>query len=190
MKHIELELREDMLKVDDTALVIIDVQGKLAKIMHQSKEVIKNIETLIQGAKLLDIPVLWVEQYPKGLGPTTPEVKQHLSDEESIEKVVFSAYQSETFQEQLKQINRKNLLITGIEAHICVYQTVQDLLTTGHYVEVVTDCVSSRTLADKNVGIEKMKLMGASITSVEMALFELLHTAKNPQFKAISNLIK
>ena len=179
-----------MLKIDDTALVIIDVQGKLAKIMHQSKEVVKNIETLIQGAKLLDIPVLWLEQYPKGLGPTTADVKQHLSDQEPIAKVTFSACQTDEFKEQLERIDKKKLLITGIEAHICVYQTVSNLLTIGHDVEVVIDCVSSRTLADKDIGIEKMKLLGASVTSVEMALFELMQTAKHPKFKEISNLIK
>src|SRR5690625_4492826 len=179
-----------MIEVKYTALVIIDVQGKLSKIMHQSKEVLKNIEILIQGAKLLEIPVLWLEQYPKGLGPTTTEVKQHLSDQEPVAKMTFSACQTDEFQQQLKQINKKNLLITGIETHICVYQTVKDLLTAGHYVEVVTDCVSSRTLADKQVGIDKMKSLGASVTSVEMALFELMQTAEHPNFKEISRLIK
>src|SRR5690625_6753485 len=97
-----------ILEIKDTALVIIDVQGKLSKIMHQSKEVLKNIEILIQGAKLLEIPVLWLEQYPKGLGPTTTEVKQHLSDQEPVAKMTFSACQTEEFKEQLERIDKKN----------------------------------------------------------------------------------
>lgn len=179
-----------MLKIDDTAIVIIDVQGKLAKVMHQSKEVLKNIENLIQGAKLLEIPVLWLEQYPKGLGSTNEDIKQHLSPAEPVEKMTFSACQTEAFQKQLNSINKKTLLVTGIEAHICVYQTVRELLTLGHEVEVVTDCVSSRTLANKQVGVDRMVSLGASITSVEMALFELLQTAEHPKFREISKLIK
>lgn len=179
-----------MLKIDDTALIIIDVQGKLAKMMHQSKEIIKNIETIIQGANILEIPIIWLEQYPKGLGSTTEEVKQHLSNQHPIEKVTFSACQTEGFQQQIQQLNKKSLLVAGIEAHICVYQTVQELLTGGYKVEVVKDCVSSRTLANKEIGIEKMTSIGATITSVEMALFELLQTAEHPNFKEISRLIK
>lgn len=174
----------------ETALIIIDVQGKLSKIMHESVEIIQNLETLIQGAQLLDIPILWLEQYPKGLGQTTEAVQQHLSSEQPIEKMTFSAYKTEEFKQQLQQLNKKSLLVTGIESHVCVYQTVQDLLKTNYEVELVTDCISSRTLANKNVGIEKMTSLGAKITSVEMALFELMQTAEHPKFKEISNLIK
>lgn len=179
-----------MLKVDDTALVVIDVQGKLSKIMHQSSEVLNNIEKLIQGAKLLDIPVLWLEQYPQGLGPTDENIKQLLSPEEPVAKMTFSACQTDAFQQNLQKLNKKSLLVTGIEAHICVYQTVKELLEADHYVEVVTDCVSSRTLANKQVGIDKMVSLGASITSVEMALFELMQTAEHPKFREISKIIK
>ena len=179
-----------MLKVDDTALVVIDVQGKLAKIMHQSQEMLENLSKIIQGAKLLDIPILWLEQYPKGLGPTNDMIKDVLTSDEPVDKMTFSACQTEAFQKQLHNINKKSLLITGIEAHICVYQTVSELLDAGHHIEIVTDCVSSRTLANKQVGIDKMVSLGASITSVEMALFELIRTAEHPKFKEISKLIK
>lgn len=178
------------MKTDETALIVIDVQGKLSKIMHESVEIIQNLEALIQGAQLLDIPILWLEQYPKGLGQTTEAVQQHLSSEQPIEKMTFSAYKTEEFKQQLQQLNKKSLLVTGIESHVCVYQTVQDLLKTNYEVELVTDCISSRTLANKNVGIEKMTSLGAKITSVEMALFELMQTAEHPKFKEISNLIK
>lgn len=179
-----------MLKVDDTALVVIDVQGKLAKIMHQSSEVMNNIERIIQGAKTLEIPILWLEQYPQGLGPTHENIKQLLSPDEPVAKMTFSACQTEAFQQQLDKLNKNSLLVTGIETHICVYQTVKELLKADHYVEVVTDCVSSRTLANKQVGIDKMVSLGAKVTSVEMALFELMQTAEHPKFKEISKIIK
>ena len=179
-----------MLQIDDTALVIVDVQGKLAKIMHESEALLTQLEKLIQGVKVLGIPVVWLEQYPKGLEPTDEKIAQHLTEEEPISKMVFSAYASEEFLTQLRGLDRKQLLVAGIESHICVYQTVAELLESGNEVEVVVDGVSSRTLANKEIGIEKMKSLGANVTSVEMALYELMETAKHPKFKEVSNLIK
>lgn len=179
-----------LLKINDTALVIVDVQGKLAKIMHQSKEILANVQTFIQGAQLLDIPIVWLEQYPKGLGGTLDEVKQHLVGNKAIEKMTFSACKTKTFQEEIKQLGKKSILVAGIEAHICVYQTVAELLQQDYDVEVIVDAVSSRTLQNKEIGIEKMKSLGAQITSVEMALFELMETAEHPVFKQVSKLIK
>lgn len=179
-----------MLKLDDTAVVIIDIQGKLAKIVHQSKELLDNVEKLIKGAQILDVPILWLEQYPKGLGPTSEQLKQHFTDQTPIEKITFSACKNEQFQEALNKVDKKSYLVAGIETHICVYQTVCELLSLGKEVEVVVDGVSSRTLQNKEIGIEKMKSLGAKVTSVEMALYELMETAKHPKFKEISNLIK
>ncbi|MEI3607159.1 hydrolase [Pseudogracilibacillus sp. SE30717A] len=179
-----------MLKIDNTALVLIDVQGKLAKIMHQSKELLVNLERLIQGAHLLEIPIIWLEQYPKGLGPTADEIKQHLAELRPIDKMTFSACKNDDFQKEIASLEKMNYLVAGIESHICVYQTVSELLNEGNHVEVVIDGVSSRTLANKEVGIEKMKSLGAQVTSVEMALFELMETAEHPKFKEISKLIK
>lgn len=180
----------DMLKMDDTALVLIDVQGKLAKVMHESEALVKQITILIKGAQLLDIPIFWMEQYPKGLGPTTDEVKELLSREVPIDKMVFSACQSEAFQSKQSELKKTSYLVAGIEAHICVYQTVSELLEDGHHVEVVVDGISSRTEANKQVAIDKMQSLGAAVTSVEMALFELMRTAEHPNFKEISKLIK
>src|SRR5699024_5450472 len=179
-----------MLKVEETALVVVDVQGKLAKIMHQSNELLANMERIIQGAHLLDIPILWLEQYPKGLGPTDDQVKQHLTDLSPVAKMTFSACKNDDFLKELKQLGRKSILLTGIESHICVYQTARDLLKADHHVELVVDCISSRTLANKEIGIEKMKSYGAFVTSVEMALFELMETAEHPKFRDVSKLIK
>jgi len=179
-----------MLQVDDTALVIVDVQGKLAKIMHQSQELLTNISNMIQGAKLLNIPVLWLEQYPKGLGSTNEQIQALLTSNTPVEKMTFSACKTEAFQQQLEKLNKKSLLVAGIESHICVYQTVTDLLERHYEVEIITDCISSRTLENKQVGIDKMVSIGAKVTSVEMALFELMQTAEHPKFKEISRLIK
>lgn len=179
-----------MLKVEDTALVLIDVQGKLAKIVHESEELLINLQRLVKGAQLLEIPILWLEQYPKGLGPTAEEIKQHLAEMSPIDKMTFSACKNEKFQDELQQLGKKSFLVAGIETHICVYQTASELLNDGNHVEVVVDGVSSRTSANKEIGLEKMKSLGASVTSVEMALYELMETAEHPKFKEISKLIK
>lgn len=179
-----------MLQIDDTAFVIVDVQGKLAKIMHESEALLTQLEKLIQGVKVLGIPVLWLEQYPKGLGPTDERVSQHLKEEEPISKMVFSAYGSEEFLDQLRGLDRNQLLVAGIESHICVYQTVRQLLEADYEVEVVADCISSRTAENSQIGLERMLSYGAELTSVEMALFELLQTAEHPKFKEISKIIK
>lgn len=179
-----------MLKKDNTVLVLIDIQGKLARIVHDSEFVIDNISRAIQGAKVLGLPILWLEQYPKGLGPTVEEIAQHLIDEKPIEKITFSAYDTEEFVHALEKTGCKNVLLAGIETYICVYQTAAHLLENGYNVEVLTDCVTSRTAFNKEIGIEKMKQLGAKITSVEMSLFEMQQIAKGDEFKAISKIVK
>lgn len=179
-----------MLKKDNTALVLIDIQGKLARIVHNSEFVIDNISRVVQGAKVLGLPILWLEQYPKGLGPTVEEISEHLSDEKPIEKITFSAYDNEEFVKALEKTGCKNILLTGIETHICVYQTSSHLIENGYNVEVLADCVSSRTALNREIGIEKMKQLGAKISSVEMALFEMQQIAKGDDFKAISKIVK
>lgn len=179
-----------MLQRDETVLVLIDIQGKLAQIVDESESVVHNIATVVQGAKGLQVPILWLEQYPKGLGPTVEEIAQHLTDERPIEKITFSAYQTEDFILALEKTQRKKVLLAGIETHICVYQTAADLLENGYEVEVLADCVSSRTVGNREVGIQKMMQLGAKITSVEMALFEMQQVAKGDTFKFISKLVK
>ena len=130
------------------------------------------------------------EQYPRGLGNTIPEVAGLLSGAGITEKMCFSCYGDENFQIKLKSRGRKQVLVTGIEAHVCVYQTVADLIKEGYEVEVVADCVSSRTRENKEMALEKMKALGAGITSVEIILFELLKTADSEHFKEISQIVK
>jgi len=179
-----------MLEIDNTAIVMIDVQGKLVNVMDQKELLLDNMQRLVKGAQVLNVPIIWLEQYPQGLGPIDKTLREYIQSNNPIEKVVFSACKSETFIEQLEVLDRKTILVTGIEAHICVYQTVVDLLKLGHKVEVVVDCVSSRTEMNKKIGINKMKSLGAKETSVEMALFELIGTANHPKFREISKIIK
>lgn len=179
-----------MLYKEETVLVLIDIQGKLAQIVDESDFVVTNIANVVQGAKLLQVPILWLEQYPKGLGPTDERIAMHLTDQQPIEKITFSAYDTEAFVQALEQTGRKKVLLAGIETHICVYQTAAHLLANGYEVEVLADCVSSRTAGNREVGIQKMMQLGATITSVEMALFEMQQVAKGDTFKAISKLVK
>jgi len=179
-----------MLHPENTALVLIDVQGKLATLMHEREALYRNLQILIKGVKALELPILWLEQYPKGLGPTIPEVADLLEGGQPIAKTCFSGCGQEEFMEQLRGCGRKQLLLAGIETHICVYQTARDLLTQDYHVEIVADGVSSRTPENRRVGLERMARAGAEVTSVEMALFELLREAKGPQFKEIAGLVK
>jgi len=179
-----------MLKIDNTALAIIDVQGKLASLVHHKEQLYRNLQILIQGAKILQIPVWWLEQYPEGLGPTIPEIADLLTGQEPLPKLYFSACGQELFREELRASGRRQILLAGIEIHVCVYQTSRDLLDQGFHVEVVRDAVSSRTPENKQIGLERISREGAAITSVEMVLFELLRTAAVPQFKQIARLVK
>lgn len=179
-----------MLQVGNTALILVDVQGKLASVMYQSEELIGNIEKLVKGAQLLEVPIIWLEQYPKGLGTTAETISQHLSEQEPIEKMRFSGYQEAGFQAALAKSGADNFLIAGIESHVCVYQTAKELLAAGKGVELVVDCVSSRTEVNRDIGIRKTLSLGARETSIEMALFELLGSAEHAKFKEISRLIK
>lgn len=180
-----------MLRIDDTVLVLVDYQGRLAGVMNENVALHENILRLVRGLKVLGVPTIWLEQYPKGLGETEEEVQSVLNENNKpIAKMDFSGYQNSEFKEALGQLNKKNIVIAGIEAHICVYQTVKDLLQIGKHVEYVQDAISSRTHENKQVAINKMNMIGAFPTSVEMILFELMGTAEHPNFKEISQLIK
>lgn len=178
-----------MLTKDNTALVIIDVQGKLAEIVEDSAVVIDSIVRAVQCANVLELPVLWLEQYPKGLGPTVETIANEVKTS-PIEKITFSAYDTEGFVTALEATGCKNVLLTGIEAHICVYQTAAHLLQNGYHVEVLADCISSRTNGNREVGLQKMLQIGAQVSSVEMAFFEMQQIAKGDAFKAISKIVK
>lgn len=178
------------LNKDNTALIVIDVQGKLAQLMYRKEELFANLKRIIEGAKVLDLPILWTEQYPEGLGKTVPEVANLLADLHPIVKDTFSCYGDAKFVDALERINRRQLLVTGIEAHVCVYQTTSHLLAKDYQTEVVYDAVSSRSELNKRIGIERMQAKGAGVVSTEMCLFELLRVAKGDKFKQILKVVK
>lgn len=171
---------------DRTALVVVDVQEAFRKAVLDFEAVAERVALLIQGASVLDIPVVATEQYPKGLGSTVDEVAEHLDDAEPLEKTVFSAARAEGFDLQ----GRDQVLVVGIETHVCVSQTAHDLLAQGLEVHVARDAVSSRAVTDKESGLAKMEGSGAVLTSAETALFELLGEAGSDEFKAIQKLVK
>jgi nicotinamidase-related amidase len=179
-----------MLEIDNTALIIVDIQGNLALAMHQKELLFQNVRKLIKGVHALGIPILVTEQNPGKLGPTIPEIADLLSGTRPIPKMCFSCCQDERFLQELKAMGRRQILIAGIETHICIYQTTIDLINLGYEVQVVTDGVSSRTMEDKQIGLNKMKDAGAGLTSVETALFEMLKTADRKEFKEILNIVK
>ena len=179
-----------MLDQKSTVLVIIDVQGKLAQIMHDRDTLFKNLHILVSGVKLLNIPIIWMEQVPDKLGSTIPEIKDVLIDQKPIIKDVFSCMKNEEFNNQIKRINPNDIILAGIESHICVYQTAMDLLEKKYNVHIVADAISSRISENKELGIERMLLEGAMKTSVEMLLFEIQGEAKGDRFRQISRLVK
>ncbi|MGO9571794.1 MAG: hydrolase [Desulfomonilaceae bacterium] len=179
-----------MLTPENAVLLVVDFQEKLVRAMHEKQALVENAVKMVQGAKILGLPILWTEQNPQGLGPTVYEVAALLSDMQPISKLSFSCCGEERFMEQLLKLNRKQALLCGIESHVCVYQTAADLLNLGCEVHVVTDAVSARTTSNKEVGLERCKELGASLTSAETALFELLRVAGGDKFKQMLKVVK
>ena len=179
-----------MLDMKKSCLVVVDVQGKLAELMDDKERLFHNIEILIKGAKILDIPILWCQQNPKALGPTIPRLAELLTDDEPVNKFSFSCCGDEKFNEKLKALGRvKQVILCGIETHVCIYQSAMDLLDKDYDVHVIADAVSSRTPANKQIALKRMETEGANLSSTEMALFELLGTAKHEKFKDLARLI-
>lgn len=179
-----------MLNQNDCCLVIVDVQGKLAQLMHDKETLFKSIRILIQSAKILNIPILWCQQVPAALGATIPEIAELLTDNQPINKSCFSCCGCEEFNSKLENLGRKQVLLCGIETHVCVYQTAADLLAKNYKVDCVADAVSSRTPSNKDIGLKRIAAEGACISSTEMVLFEILKTADHPSFKQIAKLVK
>ncbi len=179
-----------MLDILKSLLVVVDVQDKLAQLMHDKDTLFKNIRILVKAANMLDIPILWCQQCPDSLGPTVAEIAQLLTDCEPINKSSFSCCGAENFNIRLNKSSRQQIVLCGIESHVCICQTAFDLLRKGFYVEVIADAVSSRNLENKQIALDRMTAGGVNISCTEMALFELLKTAEHPQFKQIAKLIK
>ena len=177
-----------MLERDRTILIVVDIQGNLAEAMCEKEFLFENAEKIIRGVQMLGIPILVTEQIK--LGPTIPSLSRYLPGVHPIVKDSFSCCGDERFMRELTALNRRQILMTGIEAHVCAYQTSMDLLAGGYEVHLVADAVSSRTARNREIGIQKLIAAGAVLTSTEMALFELLKTATDPRAKDLFKIIK
>ena len=179
-----------MLNMQDCCLVVVDVQGRLAELMYEKDVLFKNIQILIKAAKILSVPILWSQQQPKAIGVTVPQISGLLTDNEPINKACFSCCGLKEFNDKIDDLGRKQVLLCGIEAHVCIYQTAADLIASGKEVHVIADAVSSRTKENKQIALERMITEGVKLSSAEMAVFELLKTAEHPQFKQVIQLVK
>ncbi len=179
-----------MLNPVDAALVLVDFQGRLAQIVDRSELVVPNLMRLVKGAQALEMPILATVQVPDKLGPALPELSEALGDTPIISKTAFSAMREPEFMLALKQSGRKQFILGGIEAHVCVLQTGLDLLDAGYEVHILSDAVFSRTAENHDLALARMHDAGATVSSVEIALFELIRTSKHPAFRTISKLVK
>lgn len=187
---------------DSTAGIIVDVQERLLPVMDNADDTLERVVTLIKGLGVLEVPMLLTEQYPKGLGPTVEPVFTAFTaftaftsarvgaPPEAIVKSAFSCCDDDGFSARLAELNRKTVLIAGIEAHVCVLQTTIDLLERGFVPFVVTDAISSRSPRDRDIALRRLEMEGARLTTVESVLFELTRVSGTPRFKEISRLIK
>lgn len=183
----------EFIQRDNTSLVVIDMQERLLSAIPEDRRenTTKNAVVLIQAAKMLGLPITITEQYPRGLGPTIDRIKESIGEGFSpIEKLVFSCGRSPEFQSALRETKRSEVLVCGIETHVCVLQTVIDLINSGYLVYVPADAVSSRKELDLEKGIDLIDKAGAVVGTTETFIFQLLERAGTEEFKAVSKLIK
>lgn len=179
-----------MLTTDLALLLVIDVQEKLYRVIPDNDVLLRNLRNMIQGCALLGVPAMITEQNPAGLGPTIPEIASLMPEAVRIEKYSFSCCADTRFMEILRQSGRRQIIVCGIESHICVYQTAMELHKDGYEVQVVADGIASRSPDNRKLALKRLQSEGVRLTGVEMALFEMLRTARSDKFKAVSKLIK
>jgi nicotinamidase-related amidase len=179
-----------LLSQEDSVLMVIDMQGNLYESMQDRQFLLENVRKLVRGMQVFGIPVIVTEQIPEKIGPTIAPLAELLPGAPRIPKSDFSCCGDEKIMKALKAAERRQVLLCGIEAHVCVYQTAIDLLGFGYEVHLVADAVSSRTVLNREIGIRKMCDEGARLASTEMVLFELIRTADDPKFKEIFSIVK
>lgn len=179
-----------ILNKNHSALLIVDVQEKINAVMFSGELVKSNILKLILGCQTLNVPIIITEQYPQGLGPTEPAITAAITMTEPLSKITFSCCGIEGFSKGLKQRGLRQIILTGIECHVCVLQTALDLLAEGFQVHLVRNAVSSRKQMDYDTAQQRLAEAGAIITTTETVLFELLEKAGTPEFKNVVKLIK
>jgi nicotinamidase-related amidase len=175
---------------EDTAAVIVDIQEKLLPHIHEGESILQNCLKLIEGLRILSVPIIITQQYTKGLGPTVPAIIHKFPEFRYIEKISFSCYEEPVFRDQVSHLGKSTVILFGIESHVCVLQTCLDLLDAGLTPIIVEDCISSRKPNDKLIAIERMRQEGTRITTMESLLFELTRCAGNEIFKNISRVVK
>jgi nicotinamidase-related amidase len=182
----------DSPKPDNSILLVIDIQEKFRTVISDFEATAANINKLIQSFTILNIPIIVTEQYPKGLGSTIKEIKDNLKNYDCIEKTSFDCFNDKSFIELLKSkfINKKNLIICGIESHVCVFQTVLSALRNDFQVYLIADAVSSRKKSDYEIALVRMKKEGVKLASTEMIIFQMIKDSKDINFRAISSIIK
>jgi|TARA_Y100000294_G_C8342634_1_gene251349 hypothetical protein len=171
-------------------LTLIDVQEKLVPLMENKDQFLINLNILLKGVQLLDIPIIWMEQLPDKLGPTISKVKDVMKGKSPIKKNVFSCGESAEYLTELKKYGPDEVILCGIETHVCVYQTAMDLLTMGKKVQVVADAVTSRKKLNHDVGLQRISEKGGLLTTYELLLFEEQKIAEGDRFRALINLVK
>ncbi len=186
------EMARRPLEADRCALIVVDIQEKLLPPIFQKEQLIKNSQLLIRLAAILQIPVIMSTQYAKGLGETVPEIASMLPETKAIDKHMFSCFGSDTFCAALKHLpgKRNTVLLCGMESHICVMQTALGALREGYLVHVASDAVSSRSEWNWKVGLERMRVAGAIISSTEMMIYELLRSSAASGFKDILQYLR
>jgi nicotinamidase-related amidase len=188
-----LPMERYKITANNSAFILIDFQTNLASAMH--KEVLetaeRNTAIMIDACHKMSIPILVTEQYRKGLGPTLERLQKKLGEDyKPVEKMDFSCYANQEFLSSFKKLNKKHVIVSGIESHVCVLQTVLDMLADGYHVHVVSDMVCSRYKSDWKTAMDYMAQAGAVITTTEITVFQLLQKAGTPEFKAVSPMFK
>jgi nicotinamidase-related amidase len=180
-----------LLRTDDTLLVVIDMQEPFLRDIWACGELIHNISVLVQAARILRIPIVPTLQYAKRMGGIIPDIAKHIPSEYvPFDKLYFSAVGDEAISSEIHRSGRKQILLCGVETHVCVSQTALDLLAQGYQVHVAADAVSSRSQHNRDIGLRRMERAGAVISSTEMAIFELLEVAGTPEFREILPFFK
>lgn len=180
-----------ILDKNKTALVVVDLQEAFRSPINDFAQIVSRTSIAVRGFQILNLPIIITEQYPKGLGRTAEEILFSLPPEfEFIEKTAFSSCGASTFTDKLKATGASQIVLCGLETHVCINQTAHDLLSENFDVHLLFDCVASRFTQDKETALKKLQMSGVVPSSVEMALFELMTDAKHEQFKAIQELIK
>jgi len=175
---------------DDSIAIIVDIQEKLMPHIHNNEEILSNCVKLVSGLNSLDIPILLLEQYPKGLGHTVENIKSVLKTYEPIEKLEFNCCDNENILNILKESKKKNVILMGVESHVCLLQSALGLKEHGFQPVIIQDCVSSRNPNDKKFAIKRLIQENCIISTYESILFEFCQKAGNDYFKAISKIVK